>query len=431
MGKVRTSDPNEALGVSLVHPDILIPKYDTQTSDGKYYGFTLWKQEHRSAQHCERGTAVARVALAYDLRPEEIEATVQEKLEAYSDLSMTRKEVTVAEKGYRGVAVEPIPGSTPSTEIYVPVNSLVYQIKIYNEELDTEGKELLASLKFNPVSRPVDSLDLPDASNAATFYPDAEDQEHVEREGSARAEAQSMQTPEETLKAAGLSHFPESQIGEGCWRAASSFFFQTQHGMHANRSSDGIPTGYTIVGHPNYWDEYTHGALGYGRCAKPNFTNDKFAVDYPLDRGDAVFSPFKKARVTWAGKHWDHANYGIFVVTQAYDSAGTSLHRYWNLSAHLSALKKGIRPGAIVTDKDLIGYAGATGDPSIPVGPSHLHSAFYRNPHTIGGRPYGGQGLQVIYHHYVGTAAGNRPGIYTFGWKANSTTKAKGSLISN
>jgi Peptidase family M23 len=430
MGKVRTSDPSGAVGASLVHPDNLVPVYDKHTFDGTY-GFMLWKQEQRSAQHYEGGTPVVRVALAYDLRPEEIEPTVQEKLEAYSELPMSREEVSVGQRKLQGVAIQSIPGSIPSLEVYVPVDDRVYQIKIYNEDLDTQGKELLASLEFNPVFLSVDSLDLPDASVPETFYVD-DDQELVERERSARAAERSKLTPEEVLEVAALPQFPESQIGEGCWRAASSFFFQTQHGKYANsRYGDGIDTGYTIVGRPNYWGEYTHGAIGYGRCVHTHWTNDMYAIDFPLAVGDPIFSPFRKARVTWAGKHRDYANYGIFVVTQAYDSAGTSLHRYWNMSAHLSALKEGIRPGAIVTDEDIIGYAGATGDPSIPVGEPHLHSAFYRNPQSNGGRPYGGQGLQVIYHHYVGTAAGTGPGIYTFGWKANSTTKAKGSLISN
>src|SRR5919107_2124347 len=86
MGKVRTSDPNEAVGASLVHPDTLVPAYDEQTFDGTY-GFMLWKQEQRSAHHYEGGTPVVRVALAYDLDPGQIEATLQERLGGYSDLS--------------------------------------------------------------------------------------------------------------------------------------------------------------------------------------------------------------------------------------------------------------------------------------------------------------------------------------------------------
>jgi hypothetical protein len=76
-----------------------------------------------------------RVALAYDLEPGQIEATVREKLAAYPHLQMVREEVSVGEKGHEGVAVGPIPGSTPSTEAYAPVNDRVYQINVYREEL--------------------------------------------------------------------------------------------------------------------------------------------------------------------------------------------------------------------------------------------------------------------------------------------------------
>jgi murein DD-endopeptidase MepM/ murein hydrolase activator NlpD len=431
MGKVRTSDPNGAVGASLVHPDTLVAAYDEYTFDG-IYGFTLWrKQEPESAQHYEGGIPVVRVALAYDLQPEQIEPTVQDKLEVYSHLPISRQKVSVSERGLKGVVIGPIPGSTPSLEVYVPVEDRVYQFKIYKEQMDTEGEELLASLKFGPVSRSVESLNLLDAGVPETFY--AEDnQELIELERSARAAARSKLSPEEALEAAALPQFPESQIGEGCWRAASSFFVQTQHGRYANsRTGDDISTGYTILGRPNYWGQFTHGNYEYGRCVHTYWTNDMYAIDFPLAVGDWVYSPFRKAKVTWAGSHDSYKNYGIFVVTQAYDSSGTSLSGYWNMSAHLSAIKKGIRPGEIVTDEDIIGYAGATGDPSIPVGEPHLHSAFYRYPQNNGGRPYGGQGLQILYHHYVGTAAGTGPGVYRFGWQASSTTKAQGSLISN
>jgi hypothetical protein len=156
-------------------------------------------------------------------------------------------------------AIQSIPGSTPSLEVYVPVDDRVYQIKIYKEQLDTEAKELLSSMGFSHVLQPADSLALPDASDPETFYEEG-DQEQIELERSARAAARSELPPEEALKAAALPQFPESQIGEGCWRAASSFFFQTQHGMYANsRVGDDIATGYTVVGRPNYWGQYTHG----------------------------------------------------------------------------------------------------------------------------------------------------------------------------
>ena len=109
--------------------------------------------------------------------------------------------------------------------------------------------------------------------------------------------------------ASSLPTYGEYQINEGCWRAASTFYFQTQHGWGANPSSDGIPTGFTLIGRPNFWGQYTHGSLGYGRCASTYYNNDKFAIDYPLNRGDYVFSPFEKGTVKFAGRKYSQANY--------------------------------------------------------------------------------------------------------------------------
>jgi hypothetical protein len=110
----------EAVGASIAHPPGWLVEREPYTY-GDTYGFTLWKPVPASAE--EHGAAPAvRVALAYDLRPEQIEQTVSEKIAAYPDLPLAREEVAVGEEGHAGVAVGPIPGSTPSTEVYVPVN---------------------------------------------------------------------------------------------------------------------------------------------------------------------------------------------------------------------------------------------------------------------------------------------------------------------
>jgi hypothetical protein len=129
----------------------------------------LWRPDS-GAPHDHGGTPAVRVALAYGLRPGQIRATVLEKLRAYPDLPMTREEISVAEKGHRGVAVGPIPGSTPSTEVYVPVNGRVYQINVYGKTSGSDAKELLSTLRFEPPSRPVSSLGLPVANSVKTLY---------------------------------------------------------------------------------------------------------------------------------------------------------------------------------------------------------------------------------------------------------------------
>lgn len=83
---------------------------------------------------------------------------------------MERRTVRVGEKGLEGVAVGPIPGSTPSTEVYVAEGGLVHQINVHGENLDEEDRKLLSSLRFERPSRSVASLGLKDGKKAEPHY---------------------------------------------------------------------------------------------------------------------------------------------------------------------------------------------------------------------------------------------------------------------
>ena len=408
-----TRTGGEAVGASIAHPTEWHVEREPYTYDGTY-GFTLWKPG-AGAEREHWGTPAVRVALAYGLEPGQIEAEVRERISAYPDLQIERQAVSAGEEGHEGVAVGPIPGSTPSHEVYVTVSDRVYLIDVYGEELGAEARELLSALRFEPPSRSVASLGLPDANAPEALYAPG-DPEIEESELAARGES----SPEALSSRSGGG---EKRIAQGCWRASAGFYVQTQHGKHANRGGgDGIPTGRALVGMPNYWDEGTHGRLGFGRCKKRLYTNDKFAVDYRLNRGDHVFSPFERGRVMFAGRNKTHKDYGIFVAIRAANG------KYVTLSGHLDRLKRGLDRGDRVTRRSVIGYAGDTGGPDFPVGPVHLHQAFYRRPsHNPDGSPYGGAGLQVVRHHYVRGDGG----VYRFGWKRHKGVKAKGSLIRN
>jgi murein DD-endopeptidase MepM/ murein hydrolase activator NlpD len=419
-GAVRQASPaverteGEVVGASIAHPTNWTVERERYTFDGTY-GFTLWRPDSGEPPDLG-GTPAVRVALAFSLRPGQIDTIVHEKLAAYPDLPITREEVSVAQKGHKGVAVGPIPGSTPSTEVYVPVNGRVYQINVYGETLDADAKELLSTLRFELPARPVSSLGLPDANAPETLHK-VGDPELAERE---QVASEAATETDSIFEAASLG--TETRIAEGCWQADPDFFFQTQFGSRANANADdGIPTGWTLVGMPNYWDEYSHGRLGYGRCDRLHYTNDKFAVDYPLDRGDAIFSPFRSGTVTFAGRNITHKDYGIFVSIRA---AGG---KYVSLAGHLSGLARGIKKGARVDRHTVIGFAGNTGGGDIPVGRVHLHQAFYRYPnYNPDGAPYGGAGLKVVRFHYF---RGDN-GVYKFGWTKRPGIKAKGSRIS-
>lgn len=409
----------EAVGASVAHPEGWRVEREAYTFDGTY-GFTLWKPAF-GANNEHWGFPAMRLALAYDLEPAQVEGRVEQIIADYSELPVERREVDIAQN-HEGVAVGPIPGSTPSTEIYVPVNGRVYLIDVYGEELGEDGEELLRSVRFEPPSRSVSSLGLPDANAPEALYAPADPEIEAAELAERAAPPSGEQTSGAGVQAMG-GRSGEKRIAQGCWRASDGFFVQTQHGKFANRGrKDGIPTGRAVLGRPNYWDEFSHGRLGYGRCKKDHYTNDKFAADYRLDRRDYVFSPFKRGRVTFAGRNRTHKDYGLFVSIKA------SNGKYVSLSGHLDGLRRGLDRGDRVTRKAVIGYAGDSGGPDFPVGPVHLHQAFYRKPRlNPDGSPYGGAGLQVVRHHYVRGDGG----VHRLGWKRHKGVRAKGSLIKN
>jgi len=417
----RTADG--AVGASVSHPGGWVLQREAYTYN-KTYGFTLWRQGDAAADH--GGTPAVRVALAYDLKPGQIDDRVRQTISDYPDLSLERQAVGLA-KGRVGVAVGPVPGSTPFTEVYVPVESRVYKINVYSEGAGEEGinaddRALLSSLRFAPPSRPVASLDLPAANSPEALYAPGDAPDPTVVAPAAKEESFAEGQAQDTTYGA-TSTSGERLIAEGCYLADPDFFVQTQQGRYANsRSRDGIPTGYTIIGKPNYWGEYTHGSIGMGRCDDPDHTNDMYAVDYPLNRGDAIFTPFRCGTVTFAGRNESHAAYGIMVTIRACNG------KYVSLAGHLDSLAAGIYRGAKIGSRNMvIGYAGDTGGCCIPVGRVHLHQAFYRYPsYKPDGSPYAGRGLKVVRHHYFR----GEGGVYTFGCRTCSGVKTKGDLIS-
>jgi Peptidase family M23 len=395
----------EVVGASIAHPANWTVERERYTFDSTY-GFTLWRPEPGSS-HDHGGIPAVRVALAYDLSPDQVDEKVSETIAAYPDLDVGHQTVGVAGE-YEGVAVGPIPGSTPAMRVYVPVNDRVYQINVYSdapgeEGLDADDKELLLALRFEEPSRSVASLGLPRANAPEALYPASGEEPDLLGRGwtssTEAADEESSRTAEYSASGTG-----ERRLAEGCWRAYPGFWVQVQHGRTANSSrKDNIPTGWTRIGVPNFWGQYTHGDLGYGRCNEPYYTNDKYAVDYLMDPRDRVYSPFKCGHVTFAGRNETHKDYGIFVSIKSCND------KYVSLTGHFKALPSGLSKGDNVNKDKVIGYAGKTGGGRIPVGPVHFHQAFYRYPkENPDGSPYGGQGLQIIRHHYVGTAARRR-----------------------
>ena len=411
-----------AVGAEIVHPAAWNVEREPYTY-GDTYGYTLWYPD-TDAAHDHGGQPALRVALAYDMEPSDVDGKVRQVLAENLEFPLRRETVDVARQ-HRGVAVGPIPGSTPYTAVYVPVNGRVYKINVYADDpeepgLDAPSRGLLADVRFEPPTRSVGSLDLPDA-NSPEALSVPEDPALISDEEATRQEAAEEDASARSSTIGG----EEKRIAEGCYRADPQLWVQTQHGKYANKNRwKGRRPGWTRIGLYNYWGEYTHGNLGYGRCDSNYYTNDKFAVDYFLKRGDIVFSPFSKGTVKFRGRALSHKNYGRFVVIKH------SNGKYVSMSAHLSGIRDWVRKGARVNENRVIGYAGNSGHPSIPVGKPHLHQAFYRTPDFLrNDTPYGGRSLKVVHHRYVGTAAGDgNGGVYTFDRKKKSDRTCRQSI---
>jgi murein DD-endopeptidase MepM/ murein hydrolase activator NlpD len=401
------------VGASIAHPESWTVERERYTFDGTY-GFTLWRPG-RSLDH--GGTPAVRVALAEKLRPSAIEDEVGQSLAYYENQGLDVGRETVGAGGHEGVAFGPIPGSTPATRVYVPVEGRVYRIDVFSEApgeegLDADDRRLLRTLRFEQPSGPIASLGLRRANAPDALYPaDGEEPGPLDRGWSSSSSGEESGSIEYSASSTG-----EKRLVGGCWQANPAFWVQAQHGPSANSNEgDGIPTGWTRIGVPNFWGQYTHGDLGYGRCHEPYYANDEFAVDYPMDGGDPVWSPFECGRVTFAGRNETHVDYGILVSIESCNG------KYVSLTSHFSALRTGLGKGDRVNRDTVLGYAGKTGGPRIPVGQIHFHQVFYRYPkQNPDGSPYGGQGLKIVRLHYVGTAARRkgtrvRSHVYVYG----------------
>ena len=122
------------------------------------YGFALFDPSGPSMGGHER-SPVARVALAYQAQPGEIEALVKDLMSKYSEFPLMRSEVLVGQ-GLRGVAVSGLPGTDPYTLVYVADGDRVYRIGLWTEEpgLNPRAHALLASLRFEAPQKSIQSL---------------------------------------------------------------------------------------------------------------------------------------------------------------------------------------------------------------------------------------------------------------------------------
>jgi hypothetical protein len=382
---------DETVGVSLHHPDVWTVVHDEVRFHT--YGFIL-RGVDEDPMDAHGALPVARIAR--DDSPEhQLEEIVRAKMAEYPGVRMTRTPIVV--DGRPAIALGPVPGGQVSTNVYVAANGYVYRINYYGETLDARGRALIGALKLESPKRAIATLDLPRIDER----PQISFTRHALKENAPR-ETQTMPPDfepdpcDESISAATA----EYQLSNGCWAQPTSFFIQTTHSRDANGS------GWSQMGTPNFWGDNTHGNWGLGRCVSDYYTNDLYAIDYYLNTGDRLFSPFKEGYVQYAG--WDPENwwnYGRMVVIASPSG------KFWSLSAHLSSIN--VSAGDYVTDDTLIGWAGSTGyaDPY-----PHVHQVFYRWPSSSWGRPYGGAGLRQTALHYIGNGGGTYTNFFKGKW---------------
>jgi murein DD-endopeptidase MepM/ murein hydrolase activator NlpD len=354
------------------------------------YGFALFDPAGAKTGGHDR-SPVARVSLAYQARPEQIEGLVDDLMRKYAEFPLVRSEVEVG--GLRGVAVSGLPGTDPYTLVYVADGSRVYRIGMWTAEpgLDARARGLLSTLQFRQPTRAVASLNLVPVEKAMHAAPPPEQAALNSRAHAERVSLVAEQGGE------GLPALPEPRTADSPLQACESgqpgtLFWQTVWDA-TNRFYSGYTTTYSGTyynlrpGDPgwsamsgNYGSWWGQGY--HVRKCEPYLLNQFYANDWPAHRNANVYSALK-GTVEWAG--WDYYDSEGYYTLGNYVVVRSGSYR--GLMAHLTSIAPGIAWGATVGMNTVIGYAGKTGGPW----DEHVHSRVaFGESLTYNGQPYGG-----------------------------------------
>jgi len=377
---------NDEVGVTVVVPESYRIADDPVLFDT--HGFTILAEENDDA-------AVARVALAYKARPEQLEELVAAKLEQYKDVQPTRLDVTLSD-GRRAVAITGLPGTQPYSVVYTLDGDRVYEIGLWSNEagLGDAQLDLLSRMRFRKPTSAARRAALPLAQDALYGEPPAD----VAPAGAAAVAERARlfelaATAEPALReAARAEHFdPPTPSGalaaNGCgFTAPSDLYWQLQWDK-SNTFYSG--SWYSLRDQPgwsamsgnggSWWGTNYHVGLCYA-----NYANQYYANDWPTQRWGNAYAAFS-GTVEWAGWGTDgFATLGRYVVVRN--------GSYRSLTAHLTAIRAGVAWGAHVDAySEIIGWAGSTGGPWAP----HLHARVsWGESLTANGQPYGGQAVR-------------------------------------
>lgn len=379
---------NEVVGVSLavpadwrVQPDPVL--FNT-------HGFALFDPSGPEANGHER-SPVARVSLAYQARPGQVEALVRDLMAKHAEFPLTRTEVAVGD-GLRGTAVSGLPGTDPYTLVYVADGDRVYRIGLWTREpgLDARARALLAGLRFEEPKRSVLSLGLVPVERAMRAAIPAEQaalsaRAHAERVALTTAEGGEpaldlAPEPARPANAAAACEFgqPSGFFWQTVWDATNRFYsgYTTSYSGTYYNERPGDPGWSAMSGnYGSWWGQNYH-----VRKCDPYLLNQYYANDWPAHRNANVYSAIK-GTVEWAG--WDYYDSEGYYTLGNYVVVRNGAYRA--LMAHLNSIA--VSPGATVGMNTIIGYAGRTGGPW----DEHVHARVaYGESLTYNGQPYGG-----------------------------------------
>ncbi|HEU4561076.1 MAG TPA: M23 family metallopeptidase [Longimicrobium sp.] len=355
------------------------------------YGFALFDPDGPKLGGHAR-SPVARIALAYEAAPGDIEGLVGELMRKYAEFPLVRSEVEVG--GTRGVAVSGLPGTDPYTLVYAAHRGRVYRVGVWTAErgLDERATELLASLRFETPARPVSALKLVPVERAMRTLPadgemQANARANAERVALTAAEGgEPAPGPERAAAHAAVTaqacEFgqPAGLFWQTVWDYTNRFYsgYTTTYSGTYYNMRPGDPGWSAMSGnYGSWWGQGYH-----VRKCDPYLLNQFYANDWPAHRNANVYSALK-GTVEWAG--WDYYDAEGFYTLGNYVVVRNGSYRA--IMAHLTSIAPGITWGASVGMNTVIGYAGKTGGPW----DEHVHSRVaYGESLTYNGQPYGG-----------------------------------------
>ena len=381
------------------------------------YGFALFDPSGPAVGGHER-SPVARIALAYQVKPDQIEGLVQDLMSKYPEFNLTRTEVVVGQ-GLKGIAVSGLPGTDAYSLVYVADGERVYRIGLWTEEpgLDNRAHGVLASLRFEQPKKTVQSLDLVPVEQAMRAEPPPEQlalnrQAQAERamkialEGGEPREVEA-QAPVGAMQTACEFGQPSGMFWQTVWDYTNKFYsgYTTVYSGTWYNLRPGDPGWSAMSGnYGSWWGQNYH-----VRKCNTGLLNQYYANDWPAHKNANVY-PAITGTVEWAG--WDYYD------SEGYYTLGNYVvvrnNGYRALMAHLTSVA--VSAGASVGMNSIIGYAGKTGGPW----DEHVHSRVaYGESRTYNGQPYGGSivwpnKLRCVdcRANYPGDSAGNGDGQF-------------------